>query len=115
MSTLRISAPSIQPTPKPPKTYKASVEPISALVISDVPEERASQLTQKATAGKFNSMPINASSVAFRDKKERTIVAKRITKKLKRLKTLIRKVHISLAEHAGLRALIAGCCSMWAR
>jgi hypothetical protein len=71
------------------------------LVIIDVPEERASQLTQKATAGRFSSTPISASTLASRDKKERKIVTTMITKKLKGLKTLIRKVHaVSLSMMA---------------
>jgi hypothetical protein len=53
------------------------------LVIIDVPEERASQHTQKATAGRFSSTPISASTLASRDKKERKIVTTMITKKLK--------------------------------
>jgi hypothetical protein len=83
--------PSNQPTPKPPTTYRANVEPISLLVISDDPEERASRQPQKAMAGAFNRTPISTSRSALKFRNDRTIATKIIAKKLKGLKTQIKK------------------------
>jgi hypothetical protein len=83
--------PSNQPTPKPPTIYRANDEPISLLDISDDPEERASQLTQKAMAGTFNILPMSTSRIALKLRNDRTIATKIIAKKLKGLKTQIKK------------------------